>query len=115
NHIAAVGGVGPAIRAARDAVHHLVRIEVEVTDEAELAEALAEGADGVLLDNMDDARIAACVQQVRADAPHVFVEASGNMDAARLAALARVGLDVVSVGGFVHQARWADLSLRVTS
>ncbi|MCB9665573.1 MAG: carboxylating nicotinate-nucleotide diphosphorylase [Alphaproteobacteria bacterium] len=115
NHIAAVGGIGPAVERVRSRVHHLVRVQVEVGDQAELAEALDAGADGVLLDNMDDAAIAACLDLVRTRWPEAFVEASGNMDAGRLASLAEVGLDVVSVGGFVHQATWADLSLRVAS
>ncbi|MCB9680877.1 MAG: carboxylating nicotinate-nucleotide diphosphorylase [Alphaproteobacteria bacterium] len=115
NHIAAVGSIGETVARVRDAVHHLVRIEVEVSDEAGLVEALEAGADGVLLDNMTDAAMAAAVRVVQERFPRAFVEASGNMDAARMKAIAALGLDVVSVGGFVHQARWADLSLRVSS
>lgn len=113
NHIAGAGGVAEAIAAARSEVHHLLRIEVEVTDLEELSEALAAGCDGVLLDNMTDAELAEAVALVRARRPEVFCEASGNMDPGRLVALAQVGLDLISVGGFVHQARWADLSLKV--
>lgn len=115
NHIAAVGGIAAAVARAREEVHHLVRVQVEVEDQVQLAEALDAGADGLLLDNMDDAQIAACVALVRARWPAAFLEASGNMSPARLVSLAEVGLDVVSVGGFIHQATWADLSLKVVS
>lgn len=115
NHIAAVGGVTAAVERARAQVHHLVRIEVEVGSLTELEEALNAGADGVLLDNMDDAHIAQAIAFSRERWPNAFLEASGNMDTARLISLAQVGLDVVSVGGFIHHAVWADLSLKVLS
>lgn len=113
NHVAACGGVREAVARVRGTTHHLVRIEVEVTRLDQIAEALDGGADGVLLDNMDDATIAEAVRIVRAGWPHAFVEASGGMNAARMRALAAVGLDVVSIGGFVHRARWVDLSLEL--
>jgi nicotinate-nucleotide pyrophosphorylase (carboxylating) len=113
NHIAAVGGVGEAILRAREAVHHLVKIEVEVTALAQIDEALRAGADGLLLDNMDDATLAAAIELVRASGRSVFLEASGNMNAERLKRIAAHGLDLVSMGGLIHQARWADLSLDV--
>lgn len=115
NHIAAAGGVAIAIERAQTEVHHLVRIEVEVTNMDEVQQALDAHADGLLLDNMDDAQLAEAVTFVRANYPHAFLEASGNMNPTRLKSLAQVGLDVVSVGGFIHQATWSDLSLRVTS
>jgi nicotinate-nucleotide pyrophosphorylase (carboxylating) len=111
NHIAAVGGVGEAVLRAREAVHHLVRIEVEVTDLAQLREALQAGADGLLLDNMNDAQLTEAVALARSLRPDAFLEASGNMNAERMRAIAAIGLDVVSMGGLIHQARWADLSL----
>jgi nicotinate-nucleotide pyrophosphorylase (carboxylating) len=111
NHIAAVGGVGEAVLRAREAVHHLVRVEVEVTDLAQLREALQAGADGLLLDNMNDAQLVEAVALARSLRPDAFLEASGNMNAERMRAIAAIGLDVVSMGGLIHQARWADLSL----
>lgn len=111
NHIQAVGSIGEAVGRARKRVHHLVKIEVEVEDLDQLDEALAAGADVILLDNMDDATIrAACARA----AGRAILEASGNMDAQRIASLKDVvGLDVISVGGLIHQARWADLSMRI--
>jgi nicotinate-nucleotide pyrophosphorylase (carboxylating) len=115
NHIAAAGGVGEAVRRARATVHHLVRVQVEVSDLTQLDEALAAGCDGLLLDNMDDLALGAAIARARAQRPEVFLEGSGNMNAARLKRIAQFGLDLVSVGGFIHQARWADLSMKVTS
>lgn len=115
NHVAAVGGVAEAVARARDAVHHLVRVEVEVTNLTQLDEALQAGADAILLDNMDDATLAAAVARVRGLGRDVLLEASGNMTAERMKRIAALGLDLVSMGGLIHQARWADLSLDVTA
>jgi nicotinate-nucleotide pyrophosphorylase (carboxylating) len=112
NHIAAAGGIRQAVDAVRARVHHLVRIEVEVEDLAQLDEALACGAEVVLLDNMDDAQIEAAVART---AGRAITEASGNMDAARIARLAAMDHppDIVSVGGLIHQSRWVDLSMKM--
>jgi nicotinate-nucleotide pyrophosphorylase (carboxylating) len=115
NHIAAAGGIPTAVRRAREQAHHLSKIEVEVGDIAQLDEALDAGADVVLLDNMDDAGLARCVARARGRSPHVLLEASGNMDPGRIARIRDLGLDLVSAGGLVHQARWADLSLDVVA
>lgn len=111
NHIAAVGGVGEAVARARESVHHLIKIEVEVDSLEQLDDAIAAKADVVLLDNMTDEQLAAAVARVREAAPQIVLEASGNMNAERMKRIAALGLDVVSVGGFIHQARWADISL----
>ncbi|MFT7520841.1 MAG: nicotinate-nucleotide pyrophosphorylase (carboxylating) [Kiritimatiellia bacterium] len=113
NHIAAVGDIGRAVAAARERVHHLVRIEVEVSDMQELAQALKSRADVVLLDNMDDAQLAQAVQVARAASYPVLLEASGNMSPERIEGIRDLGLDVVSAGGLIHQAVWVDLSMRI--
>ncbi len=117
NHIAAAGGISAAVADARAFVHHLLRIEVEVSDLHQLREALEAGADAVLLDNMDDTMLAEAVTIVRAwenaGEGKVLIEASGNMTADRLPGIARIGIDLVSMGGLIHQATWADLSMKV--
>jgi nicotinate-nucleotide pyrophosphorylase (carboxylating) len=113
NHVTAVGSLSEAVRRARAANHHLVRVEVEVGSLDALDEALGTAADAVLLDNMDDATLAEAVRRARARKPHVVLEASGNMDVERISRIRGLGLDLVSVGGLVHQARWADLSLKI--
>jgi len=111
NHIAAVGGVRTAVERARAAAHHLVRVEVEVTDIHQVGEAIDAGADALLLDNMDYEELRAAVELTRARRPEVLLEASGNMNPNRIARIRNLGLDLVSAGGIIHQARWVDLSL----
>lgn len=110
NHIVAAGGVAEAIRRARAHAHHLLKIECEVESLAELREALAAGADVILLDNMDDATLR---EAVAITAGRAKLEASGNMTGARIAGMRDIGIDFVSMGGLIHQARWADLSMRI--
>lgn len=114
NHVDAAGSVAEAVRRAHAGVHHLLRVEVEVRTEAEAFDALDAGADALLLDNFSNAALAALVPRLRARRPDVVLEASGGMTAERVAGLRGVGLDLVSVGGLVHQARWVDLSMKVT-
>ena len=109
NHISAAGGITAAVQAARQAAHHLLRIEVEVEDADQAAEAIDAGADVVLLDNMTDEQMASIVDAHRG---RCLFEASGNLDAERIARLPALGIDVASMGGLIHQARWADLSMK---
>jgi nicotinate-nucleotide pyrophosphorylase (carboxylating) len=112
NHIVAAGGVARAIGRARAQAPHSARIECEVESTTQLDEALAAGADVVLLDNMDDAAVAAAVGRVRAaKGEAVVVEASGGITLARIPALARAGVDVISVGALTHSAPAADVAL----
>jgi nicotinate-nucleotide pyrophosphorylase (carboxylating) len=111
NHLAAVGGdVREALRRARAHAPQLVKIEIEVTDLAQLPEAIAGGADVVLLDNMDDATVA---EAVRIAAGKVRLEVSGNVTLERLPRLAQIGVDFVSMGALTHSARAMDLSLEI--
>ena len=109
NHISAAGGVGPAIEAARARAHHLVKIEVECESHEQVDEALTHGADVIMLDNMDDVGIARAVRTIDGRA---LVEVSGNVTRARLPRLEGMGVDLVSIGGLIHQATWADLSMK---
>ena len=113
NHVVAAGGVTNAITRAKAKAHHLLRIECEVTTLAQLDEALDCGVDALLLDTRNDELLAAAVKQARARDPRVVLEASGNMTAERIARIKHLGLDLVSAGGLIHQARWVDLSLEV--
>ncbi len=108
NHIRACGSVTAAVKAAAAHAPHPLRIECEVTTLAELDEALAAGADAVLLDNMNDAQVREAVARV---AGRAIIEASGSVDLARVATLAEAGVDVISVGALTHSAPAADLSL----
>jgi nicotinate-nucleotide pyrophosphorylase (carboxylating) len=112
NHIAAVGGsVTAALRRAKANAPRLVKIEIEVTSLAQLDEAIAEGAHIIMLDNMNDEQLAACVKRA---APHgVELEVSGGVTAERLPKLATLGVDYVSMGALTHSARAMDLSLEI--
>lgn len=110
NHIVAAGGITAALRAARRGAHHLLRIEVEVQSMAQAEEAVAAGAEVLLLDNMSDAAMAEVIAHLRGRA---LFEASGNITRERLPGLAALGLDLVSMGGLIHQARWVDLSMKI--
>jgi nicotinate-nucleotide pyrophosphorylase (carboxylating) len=111
NHIAAAGGIGPAVKRVRARIPHTLKIEVEVKNGAELEEALAAGADAVLLDNMSLAEMASAVARVEGRIP---LEASGNMTLERIKEVAGTGVDLISVGALTHSVTAADISLNVT-
>jgi len=109
NHIAAAGGIGPALTAARGRASHMMKIEVEVDTLIQLGELLAiGGADVVLLDNMDTATLQQAVAMTRG---RLVTEASGNMSLARIAEVAATGVDYISVGALTHSAPNLDLGL----
>jgi nicotinate-nucleotide pyrophosphorylase (carboxylating) len=108
NHIVAAGGIARAIKAARAAAPHTLKIEVEVADLDGLREALEAGADIIMLDNMDYAAMAEAVKIVGGRA---LVEASGNMGDRDLRAVAETGVDLISIGALTHRVRALDISL----
>lgn len=110
NHIMASGGVVNAIKRAKAAVDGRFAIQVEVETLEQLEDALRAGADSVLLDNMNDDLLK---QAVKIAQGRLLLEASGGMTPDRLPCLEGIGLDRVSMGGLIHQARWVDLSMRV--
>jgi nicotinate-nucleotide pyrophosphorylase (carboxylating) len=110
NHIAVAGGVAAALRAAKGLVGHLVKIEIEVDTLEQLREALAEGADAVLLDNMTPETLKAAVETVDG---RMICEASGGVSLETVAAIAETGVDFISVGALTHSARVLDLGLDI--
>jgi nicotinate-nucleotide pyrophosphorylase (carboxylating) len=109
NHIAAAGGIEPAVRRALAGAPELAdTLEVEVRDPEEIEQALAAGARRLLLDNMDEAELRAAVQQV---AGRATLEASGGVTLETLPALARTGVEWISMGALTHSAPALDLSL----
>jgi nicotinate-nucleotide pyrophosphorylase (carboxylating) len=114
NHLAAIGGDHPvrdAVRSARALAPHTMKIEVEVTTLEELDEALAAGADIVLLDNMDSATMAEAARRRDAAAPGTLLEASGGITLERIAEIATTGVDLISVGALTHSSKALDISL----
>jgi nicotinate-nucleotide pyrophosphorylase (carboxylating) len=111
NHIAACGSVRAAVEAAKQGAPHPLRIEVEVTNLGELDEALAAGAEVVLLDNMSPAQVE--VAAARAHGRNVVVEVSGGITLATIGDYARAGADLISVGALTHSAPSVDIGLDV--
>ncbi len=111
NHLAAVGGpdrVTQAVRRARAAAPHTLAIEVEVTNLDEVAEALAAGADIIMLDNMPIGEMRKAVQLVAGQA---LMEASGGITLDNVASVAATGVDLISIGALTHSAPSLDISL----
>jgi nicotinate-nucleotide pyrophosphorylase (carboxylating) len=108
NHIAACGGVGEAVRRARAAAGHLMKVEVEVDGLDQLEEALAHGPDVVMLDNFSLADLRAAVART---AGRASLEASGGVNLDTVAAIAATGVDVISVGALTHSASVLDIGL----
>jgi len=110
NHIAAVGGVGPAVAAVRRKIPHTLRIEVEVETLDQLDEAIAAGADTVLLDNMTPSVM---VEAVRRAGGRLTLEASGGINLDNVREVAETGVDLISVGALTHSARAVDISMEI--
>lgn len=111
NHVAVAGGVAAALKRARAAVGHLVKVEIEVDSLDQLAEVLkAGGADAVLLDNMDLTTLKRAVEMARGK---LVTEASGSVTLETMAKIAETGVDVISVGALTHSAPALDVALDI--
>ena len=111
NHISAAGGVGSALRRARQAAPHTTAVEVECRSILEVEEALYAGAAALLLDHMPIEEIAAAVRRIDHRA---LVEASGGITLSDARAVAETGVDLISVGALTHSAPAVALSMRMT-
>ena len=108
NHVAACGGIRPALERARAAAGHLVKVEIEVDGLDQLAEALPLSPDVIMLDNfsLSDLRKA-----VAMTAGRVTLEASGGVDLTTVRSIAETGVQVISVGALTHSAPGLDIGL----
>jgi nicotinate-nucleotide pyrophosphorylase (carboxylating) len=111
NHIAAAGSIQQAVGAARASSRHSLRIEVEVETLDQLAEAIAAGADAIMLDNMDLKTMAEAVRRTGGKVP---LEASGGITLDNVREVAATGVDLISVGALTHSARAVDMSMEIT-
>ena len=111
NHIAVAGGVKAALVAAKAAAGHMVVIEIEVDTLDQLDEAVAEGVDIVLLDNM---RPDTLREAVRRTGNRIKTEASGGVTLETVRAIAETGVDMISVGALTHSAPVLDFGLDIT-
>ncbi len=110
NHVAACGGIASALRQIRSELRPGLQVEIEVKSFAEFQEALAEGADWVMLDNMPVQEMERCVQLGKGQ---VILEASGGIRQDSLERIARTGVDCISLGVLTHSAPALDISLEM--
>jgi nicotinate-nucleotide pyrophosphorylase (carboxylating) len=115
NHISLGGGLPAALERALKGRKTGQVVQVEVRSQTELEQAIAGGAESILLDNMTPAQVKKAVKQIRATLPKVPIEASGNMNLKTVRAYALAGVDFVSVGALTHSATAVDLSMRITA
>ena len=109
NHIEAAGGITAAVEMARRNIPHTLKIEVEIETFEQLNEALAAGADIIMLDNMSNEDMKKAVEIV---AGRAITEASGNMGEKDLRAVAETGVDIISIGALTHSVKALDISLK---
>ncbi len=112
NHVALAGGLAAAVAAAREARPELA-VEVECRNESEVEEALAAGAQRLLLDNMDPEQLRRAVELRDASESSPQLEASGGVTLENVRAIAETGVDFISVGALTHSAPALDLSIYV--
>ncbi|MEK5434547.1 MULTISPECIES: carboxylating nicotinate-nucleotide diphosphorylase [Paenibacillus] len=111
NHIKGAGGIRQAVGRARKNIPHTMSIEVETENLEQVEEALAAGADIIMLDNMSNEMMKQAVARIKAKAPHVKTEASGNVSLETVRGIAETGVDVISVGRLTYSFSSLDISL----
>lgn len=111
NHVAVCGGVGEAVRRARAAAGHLMKVEVEVDGLDQLDEALAGRPDVIMLDNFTLPMLREAVARVKDRPARPVLEASGGVSLDTVRGVAETGVDVISVGALTHSAPSLDIGL----
>lgn len=110
NHIDACGGIANAVGALKGKLGHMVKTEVEVRSLEELNEALAAGADVIMLDNMSPELMKQAVEITNGRA---LLEASGGITAETLREAALSGVDIISIGALTHSVKAFDISMKI--
>ena len=113
NHIKMAGGIAKAVEQVRGNIPATIKIEVETTNLNEVNEAIAAGADIIMLDNMDNATMTQAVNIIKASGKAIKTEASGNMSIPRLVEVAATGVDYISVGALTHTVKGMDISMNI--
>jgi len=108
NHIKASGSITKAIDLIRKSAHHILKIEVEVTNDDEIKEAIEAGADIIMLDNMTDKQVAGALEIINGKA---LVEVSGGITLERIKPLSLLNVDFISVGALTHSAVSKNINL----
>jgi len=113
NHISLGGGLKTALKNALERRKSGQRVQAEVRSAAELEEALSDGAEALLLDNMTPEQVKQCVERVKRESRWIPIEASGGMVLENIRQFAETGVDFISVGALTHSARAADISMTI--
>jgi nicotinate-nucleotide pyrophosphorylase (carboxylating) len=123
NHIALGGGVAAVLKRAHDKRKPGQRVQVEVRNTRELEEALANGAEAILLDNMSPSQVRAAVERIKKEGASeagqpgrwIPTEASGGIVLENIRTYAEAGVDFISVGALTHSAKAADISMSISA
>lgn len=110
NHIDACGSITKAVSTLKEKIGHTVKIEVETRNLDEVKEALDTGCEIIMLDNMDCATMKKAVEMTNGKA---LLEASGNITADTIRAVAETGVDIISIGAITHSVKAFDISLKI--
>lgn len=110
NHIAAAGSITAAVEKIKSVIGHTPKVEVETTNLEEVKEALAAGADIIMLDNMTPEEILVCKKEI---AGRAIIEVSGGVNKNNLESYCKTGVDVISMGALTHSVPAKDLSLKI--
>lgn len=110
NHIDACGSITKAVETLREKIGHTVKIEVETRNLNEVKEALSTGCEIIMLDNMDCETMKKAVEMTNGKA---LLEASGNITAETISAVAKTGVDIISIGALTHSVKAFDISLKI--
>jgi nicotinate-nucleotide pyrophosphorylase (carboxylating) len=113
NHIKMAGGIAKAVEQVRARIAQGIKIEVETTNIDEVHQAIAAGADIIMLDNMDTQTMTEAVKIINAANKGIKTEASGNMSIPRLKEVAATGVDYISVGALTHTVKGMDISMNI--
>jgi nicotinate-nucleotide pyrophosphorylase (carboxylating) len=115
NHISLGGGIQAVLTRTLENRKQGQRVQVEVRSAAELDEAIAYGAEAILLDNMTPAEVKRSVERVRMEKRWIPTEASGGIVLDNIRAYAETGVEFISVGALTHSAKAADISMRISA
>lgn len=113
NHISIAGGVTESVSFAKERVGHLHKIEVEVSNEEMLREAIEAGADIIMIDNQTPLETSRLVEITRELAPNIILESSGGITLSNVREYAETGVDLISIGAITHSARAVDISFKI--
>lgn len=110
NHIDAYGSISNAVKALKDKIGHMNKIEVEVRNLEELYEALECKVDVIMLDNMD---VETMKKAVKINEKSAILEASGNITLENVLQVAETGVDIISIGELTHSVKSFDISMKI--